>query len=265
MNEGVMLSIRGAGAPIQVHIDRDVIVGRASTSDIWLPFDFVSARHLRVFGKDNVWFIEDLGSTNGTRTPKGPVVPHTPVPIGSKLELIIQDLNLVFSPSSPKVAAFTLALSGSIARQLVSDVASGSEPAFIEVISGPATGVRFEMADEMARVGLKLLGAEFVITDDAATFLSRDGEGFGIEHNGAPLHRLRNGERFEIDDVTCVFFDPLEAQLSPIPEVEPVESPDRQDTSESLPVPDKKIPLAALLVLAAVVGIAVLILGLFLI
>jgi hypothetical protein len=264
MNMGVTLSIRGTGDPVQVHIDRAAVVGRASTSDVWLPFDFVSARHLRVFPENEVWYVEDLGSTNGTSSPNGPVLPHTPLKIGPKLELMIQNLELEFSQSAPPPAAFTLALSGSMARQLAADVAGPSGYAFIEVMTGPAMGARIELQDALQRVGLLVSGSSLEFSDDSDHVVIRDGEGFGLQIGEAEARRLRSGERFKMQGTTLSFFDPLEAQLSPIPEPEPEvsESAPPKDTSEQ---PDKKIPLAALLVLAAVVGVAVLILSLFLV
>lgn len=41
-------------------------VGRASSCTIRLDDTYVSQVHARVFGKDGAWFIEDMGSTNGT-------------------------------------------------------------------------------------------------------------------------------------------------------------------------------------------------------
>lgn len=266
MNTGVTLSIRGTGDPVQVHIDRAAIVGRASTSDVWLPFDFVSARHLRVFPENDAWYVEDLGSTNGTSSANGPVVPNTPLRIGSKLELTIQKLELEFSHSPPPAAAFTLALSGSIARQLAADVAGPTGYAFIEVMTGPATGARIELQDALQRVGLYLDGSILEFNDASQHFVVRDGEGFGLQTGEAQARRLRSGERFEMQGAELAFFDPLEAQLSPIPEAEAQPDPGVQD--EQSPAasnqPDKKIPLMALLGVATVVGIAVLILSLFL-
>ncbi len=41
-------------------------LGRFPTNDIVIPDPYVSRRHARLFYKDGKWFIEDLGSTNGT-------------------------------------------------------------------------------------------------------------------------------------------------------------------------------------------------------
>ncbi len=42
------------------------LIGRAASNSIVLPEHHVSARHARVFPQDGAWWVEDLGSTNGT-------------------------------------------------------------------------------------------------------------------------------------------------------------------------------------------------------
>jgi pSer/pThr/pTyr-binding forkhead associated (FHA) protein len=50
-----------------VSLDAEVVVGRAEECDVTLSEDpFVSTRHARFFQRDGEWWVEDLGSTNGT-------------------------------------------------------------------------------------------------------------------------------------------------------------------------------------------------------
>lgn len=50
-----------------VSLEADVVVGRTADCDVALPDDpFVSAKHARFFRDADAWFVEDLGSTNGT-------------------------------------------------------------------------------------------------------------------------------------------------------------------------------------------------------
>jgi pSer/pThr/pTyr-binding forkhead associated (FHA) protein len=50
-----------------VSLDAEVVVGRAKECDVTLSEDpFVSTRHARFFQQDGEWWVEDLGSTNGT-------------------------------------------------------------------------------------------------------------------------------------------------------------------------------------------------------
>ena len=43
-----------------------VLIGRADDSTLVLTDDYASTRHARISQQDGVWFVEDLGSTNGT-------------------------------------------------------------------------------------------------------------------------------------------------------------------------------------------------------
>jgi hypothetical protein len=45
---------------------QSVLIGRSPESTLVLDDDFASARHARIFPQDGEWFVEDLGSTNGT-------------------------------------------------------------------------------------------------------------------------------------------------------------------------------------------------------
>jgi pSer/pThr/pTyr-binding forkhead associated (FHA) protein len=50
-----------------VSLDAEVVVGRADDCEVTLSEDpFVSTRHARFFQRDGEWWVEDLGSTNGT-------------------------------------------------------------------------------------------------------------------------------------------------------------------------------------------------------
>lgn len=43
-----------------------VLIGRAPECTLVLDDDYASSRHARVFQRDDQWWVEDLGSTNGT-------------------------------------------------------------------------------------------------------------------------------------------------------------------------------------------------------
>jgi hypothetical protein len=55
------------GKPRSVRIDANVTIGRAPECELRIDDDtYVSQQHARVFGKGGSWYVEDLGSTNGT-------------------------------------------------------------------------------------------------------------------------------------------------------------------------------------------------------
>jgi pSer/pThr/pTyr-binding forkhead associated (FHA) protein len=43
-----------------------ILIGRSPGSTLVLDDDYSSSRHARIFPHDGQWFLEDLGSTNGT-------------------------------------------------------------------------------------------------------------------------------------------------------------------------------------------------------
>ena len=46
--------------------DQAILVGRADDSTLVLTDDFASSRHARLTNRGGQWYVEDLGSTNGT-------------------------------------------------------------------------------------------------------------------------------------------------------------------------------------------------------
>ena len=65
-----------------------LLIGRAQDADLVLEDDYASGRHARLFPQGSRWFLEDLGSTNGTfvqgnqLTRTMAIDPGTPVRIG---------------------------------------------------------------------------------------------------------------------------------------------------------------------------------------
>ena len=60
--------------------DAPLLIGRGSDAAIKLDDDYVSTRHARVAASGDEWYVEDLGSTNGTYV--GPVRITQPTTIG---------------------------------------------------------------------------------------------------------------------------------------------------------------------------------------
>ena len=56
-------ALTGTSLPLR---EAGTIIGRNPECALVLDDDFASGRHARIFHRDNAWFVEDLGSTNGT-------------------------------------------------------------------------------------------------------------------------------------------------------------------------------------------------------
>jgi pSer/pThr/pTyr-binding forkhead associated (FHA) protein len=57
---------RSDAKPRTVKLSASMNVGRAPECELRLDDTYASQQHARLFAKNNSWFVEDLGSTNGT-------------------------------------------------------------------------------------------------------------------------------------------------------------------------------------------------------
>ncbi len=65
--------------------DQPILIGRADDSTLVLTDDFASSRHARLTNRGGQWYVEDLGSTNGTyldqQRVQGPLLVNAGQPI----------------------------------------------------------------------------------------------------------------------------------------------------------------------------------------
>lgn len=54
------------GKPRAMYLATNTVIGRGAECDLRLDDTFVSQEHARIFAKSGSWYVEDLGSTNGT-------------------------------------------------------------------------------------------------------------------------------------------------------------------------------------------------------
>jgi hypothetical protein len=67
--------------------EQQITIGRAEDSTLVITDDYASARHARLVPRAGQWFVEDLGSTNGTYLDRAKVNGPTPVPIGVPIRI----------------------------------------------------------------------------------------------------------------------------------------------------------------------------------
>jgi hypothetical protein len=65
--------------------DQPILLGRGTDAAIRLDDDYVSTRHARFATNGEQWFVEDMGSTNGTYLGSQRV--STPVPVGIGIQV----------------------------------------------------------------------------------------------------------------------------------------------------------------------------------
>jgi pSer/pThr/pTyr-binding forkhead associated (FHA) protein len=67
--------------------DQPVLVGRADDSTLVLTDDYASTRHARLSQRGSEWYVEDLGSTNGTYLDRVKVTTAVRVPVGTPIRI----------------------------------------------------------------------------------------------------------------------------------------------------------------------------------
>jgi pSer/pThr/pTyr-binding forkhead associated (FHA) protein len=78
-----LLVTQGALAGTRISLDsRPILIGRADDSTLVLDDDYASTRHARISMQGDEWYVEDLGSTNGTYLDRAKVTGPTRVPPG---------------------------------------------------------------------------------------------------------------------------------------------------------------------------------------
>jgi len=78
-----LLVTQGPLAGSRITLDsRPILIGRADDSTLKLDDDYASTRHARISQQGEEWYVEDLGSTNGTYLERAKVTAPTRVPLG---------------------------------------------------------------------------------------------------------------------------------------------------------------------------------------
>ena len=76
-----------AGTRVSLEDSRPILIGRADDSTLVLDDDYASTRHARFALQGDEWYIEDLGSTNGTYLDRAKVTGPTRVPLGAPVRI----------------------------------------------------------------------------------------------------------------------------------------------------------------------------------
>jgi pSer/pThr/pTyr-binding forkhead associated (FHA) protein len=83
-----VLVVEGANAGEKASLDAaPILIGRGTDAAIRLDDDYVSTRHARIAASGDQWFVEDLGSTNGTYIGSVRITQPTTLTLGTQVRI----------------------------------------------------------------------------------------------------------------------------------------------------------------------------------
>ena len=83
-----VLVVDGANAGDRAELsEAPILIGRGTDAAIRLDDDYVSTRHARIAASDGQWFVEDLGSTNGTYVGSSRITAPTTLTLGTQVRI----------------------------------------------------------------------------------------------------------------------------------------------------------------------------------
>ena len=83
-----VLVVEGGNAGARADLDEaPLLIGRGNDAAIRLDDDYVSTRHARIAASGDQWYVEDLGSTNGTYVGAVRITQPTTLTLGSQVRI----------------------------------------------------------------------------------------------------------------------------------------------------------------------------------
>ncbi|GAB3791892.1 FHA domain-containing protein FhaB/FipA [Nocardioides ungokensis] len=83
-----VLVTEGANSGERAELEQaPILIGRGNDAAIRLDDDYVSTRHARIAASGDQWFVEDLGSTNGTYIGSVRITQPTTITLGTQVRI----------------------------------------------------------------------------------------------------------------------------------------------------------------------------------
>jgi hypothetical protein len=83
-----VLVVEGANSGERADLEHaPILIGRGTDAAIRLDDDYVSTRHARIASSGDQWFVEDLGSTNGTYVGTARITQPTTLTLGTQVRI----------------------------------------------------------------------------------------------------------------------------------------------------------------------------------
>ena len=78
----------GSNEGVSVPLDRaPILIGRGTDAAVRLDDDYASTRHARIAASGDQWYVEDLGSTNGTYIGSARITRPTTLTLGTQVRI----------------------------------------------------------------------------------------------------------------------------------------------------------------------------------
>lgn len=228
---------------------REIIIGREGDADFQIPLSTISRRHARIFETDQVYLVEDLGSTHGTmlngrRLEAGE---KKVLRTGDVLELTNARLTCQIETGgvvAPEPEEATQAIAARAVEGILGQMGeASSESPYFRVLTGAGEGERFvfDAAGSEWSLG-RAKDCEFVVRDPNVSrrhaVVRKDWSGFIIEDLGSKngvligdrrisrARRLKDRDEVTIGPVKLLFIDPDAELMDALREVPGFETGD---------------------------------------
>jgi len=214
----------------EIALDRPTVtIGRKSDNDIVIDNPAVSGHHARVAKVQSVYFIEDLGSTNGTfvnekRVERRQLSHNDRVLVGKHVFVYYDE---TAAADHPRVSAYESDKTVILSRNRQGSPEDTGNPkasvriGILEVVSGKTDQPQYELTARLTIIGaqsgagVRLTGwfapktAALMTRLPDGYYISRSDEGKTILVNGAAINTradLKDGDLIEVAGVKMYFF-----------------------------------------------------------
>ncbi len=207
----------------------EIRIGRRPDLELPLPFSILSGVHARLYRSGEQWFIEDLGSRNGTFVAGKRLTTGEKRALSPGTSLSLAHVDLMFDGTTKQATGSEG--TGTIARRLVSDLFSDGNasavPTVMIVSGAPKDVLKLEERDRAYTLGrvegcdLRLPVEEISREHASLTrrwngvFIADLGSKNGVRVSGvlADKQRVRDGDLIQIGPVSLRLFDPADRYL----------------------------------------------------
>jgi len=239
--------------------DEQVTIGRDKGCNLVLNDSVGSRRHVRILREGALYFVEDMGSSFGTRVNGAPVPGNEKRLLRNGDVIAVGPYDLLFDKSADLVPDDEDEKTARVVKGALRGMLTADGAPFLRVMSGPLEGRRLEVRDAKEITVGRDEGVDLVLDDDLVSRrhakFRRDWAGTHVEdlrsRNGVKVNKkrvtsktLEDGDEVEIGATRILYVDPTQTRdpsvRLPPPELAPPPPPPAQP--EPAPEPPPAVP-----------------------